>query len=501
MRNTFFLLLLLSFPAFIFAQTHHESIFFADDSYALTVGAKGTLKYLFEEKPIEELTLYGHTDSRGTEAYNLVLAEKRAMAVLAYLQTIGLDTSTVKWAYYGERIPVSDNFSEEGRAQNRRVEIWWTYGDLPPIAMQIATPEVNAPPQDDEVQLDHSYLYQTLRSQLEVQHFEINPQRDTFIVTRDSMIFEFEAHSFAMMEHACKEQVAIDIIEYNTLSDALLGNMQTLSDGRLIHSIGMYNAFATCEGKKVTLKKDKSFKVYVPYDPNNVNIRDVMGFYGERNKTSGEMNWVNPRMLSAQKGYNGFLDSGDYDPLEEEEHKCRFWKGVGVAVAGITHAIMGRNRRYDGKARREQKAKLRKFAQENKGKKLDSLTGAEKAEMTYYVFHSKKFAPANCDIFWKKKRSSFVNFRVKHKATNHATIKLAFKRLRSMISPTKVTAAYTEFNVPRGEAVWVVGMEISSNDLPRLGLKEVITRSGETSISFKETENLNAFVRKLKRIN
>jgi outer membrane protein OmpA-like peptidoglycan-associated protein len=65
----------------------------------------------------------GHTDSIGPEAYNQGLSQSRAKSVRDYLVEGGVDSARLSWTGYGESRPVADNASEEGRAQNRRVEL------------------------------------------------------------------------------------------------------------------------------------------------------------------------------------------------------------------------------------------------------------------------------------------------------------------------------------------------------------------------------------------
>jgi outer membrane protein OmpA-like peptidoglycan-associated protein len=65
----------------------------------------------------------GHTDSVGSAAYNQQLSERRANSVAAYLGTRGVDRSRMVTIGAGKDHPVASNDTEEGRAQNRRVEI------------------------------------------------------------------------------------------------------------------------------------------------------------------------------------------------------------------------------------------------------------------------------------------------------------------------------------------------------------------------------------------
>ncbi|SHH16018.1 outer membrane protein OmpA [Massilia sp. CF038] len=72
---------------------------------------------------LEVIIAVGHTDSKGTDAYNEKLAIRRAESVKAYLQGKGVDANRIYTEGKGEKQPVADNKTDAGRAQNRRVEI------------------------------------------------------------------------------------------------------------------------------------------------------------------------------------------------------------------------------------------------------------------------------------------------------------------------------------------------------------------------------------------
>jgi len=73
--------------------------------------------------PEATLTVTGHADSRGPDAYNQSLGTKRAENTLSYLTGKGISPEKIKTISKGEKEPVSDNTSDEGRAKNRRAEI------------------------------------------------------------------------------------------------------------------------------------------------------------------------------------------------------------------------------------------------------------------------------------------------------------------------------------------------------------------------------------------
>ncbi len=64
----------------------------------------------------------GHTDSRGNAGFNLKLSQRRAESVVKYLVAQGIDAGRMEPRGFGKTVPIADNRTEAGRAQNRRVE-------------------------------------------------------------------------------------------------------------------------------------------------------------------------------------------------------------------------------------------------------------------------------------------------------------------------------------------------------------------------------------------
>ncbi|HBX50171.1 MAG: hypothetical protein A2309_11755 [Bacteroidetes bacterium RIFOXYB2_FULL_35_7] len=76
---------------------------------------------LLNEYPNMHIEIEGHTDNTGTEAFNLKLSLDRANAVASYLQSKKIKKKRMTIKGYGDKKPVADNSTEEGRYKNRRV--------------------------------------------------------------------------------------------------------------------------------------------------------------------------------------------------------------------------------------------------------------------------------------------------------------------------------------------------------------------------------------------
>lgn len=73
-------------------------------------------------RPEMQIEIQGHSDSRGSRAYNFKISERRAKSVSLYLQACGIDESRIRCIGYGPDRPIASNNTADGRARNRRVE-------------------------------------------------------------------------------------------------------------------------------------------------------------------------------------------------------------------------------------------------------------------------------------------------------------------------------------------------------------------------------------------
>jgi len=110
----------------------NEKILFAFSKSDLSDSAKMNLDNLatiLKNNPNTNIEIQGHTDSRGTEEYNMGLSLRRANTVRDYLISQGIDGSRMTVKGYGETAPAYSNDTPEGMAQNRRVEFLITAND------------------------------------------------------------------------------------------------------------------------------------------------------------------------------------------------------------------------------------------------------------------------------------------------------------------------------------------------------------------------------------
>ncbi|WP_312788907.1 OmpA family protein [Sphingobacterium sp.] len=104
---------------------YYAPIQFEFDSSVLKTSSYSTLDKLAKEvrDNNSSVTLDGYASAEGSEAYNMTLSKDRANSVKQYLVNAGVSSSSITANGYGEKNPIASNSTEEGRVQNRRVEI------------------------------------------------------------------------------------------------------------------------------------------------------------------------------------------------------------------------------------------------------------------------------------------------------------------------------------------------------------------------------------------
>jgi OOP family OmpA-OmpF porin len=101
-------------------------VYFDFDKSNIRPDARATLDEavrILKAEPGQIVIAEGHTDSKGTDQYNEALSLRRARAVRDYLIKGGIPANDIKVEGFGESKPVASNETDEGRQQNRRVEL------------------------------------------------------------------------------------------------------------------------------------------------------------------------------------------------------------------------------------------------------------------------------------------------------------------------------------------------------------------------------------------
>lgn len=110
----------------LLAVTFKGDVTFDTNSTVLRPGLQSEINRVagvLNQYPNTLVRVEGHTDNKGTDAYNMDLSNRRATAVKNLLVQRGIADSRIEAVGYGETLPVATNDTEAGRQRNRRVEI------------------------------------------------------------------------------------------------------------------------------------------------------------------------------------------------------------------------------------------------------------------------------------------------------------------------------------------------------------------------------------------
>ena len=104
-----------------------ESVYFGFDEDQPLASERAKMDHFVQvakANPNDTFKLVGNTDAKGSDAYNDDLSKRRVGNVAAYAESQGIPASQMQLDYKGKTDPVSTNDTDQGRADNRRVDIW-----------------------------------------------------------------------------------------------------------------------------------------------------------------------------------------------------------------------------------------------------------------------------------------------------------------------------------------------------------------------------------------
>ncbi len=230
------------------AQTTNFSytVYFNTDQHQLSAEALKILsKALIDLSGAEsyQIKIQSFTDDEGSNAYNQALGQRRADAVLAYFDSLGLATQNAKLNNYGEQKALTDNNTVENRPKNRRVDVY--------------------------IQAVFNENFQSLLSKLnqtQTYSYRISSTKSTCLLTHQGTFLMIPAQAFvhANGNPVAEGEVTLQIQEYYQLSDMLMAGLSTSSNQKLLATGGMLNLKALAQGQELQLAPQKEIGVGMP---------------------------------------------------------------------------------------------------------------------------------------------------------------------------------------------------------------------------------------------
>lgn len=264
------------------AQTTNFSytVYFNTDQHQLSAEAHKILsKTIMDLSGAEsyQIKIHAFTDDEGSNAYNQALGQRRANAVLTYLDSLGLVTQNAKLNNYGEQKALADNSTVENRPKNRRVDVY--------------------------IQAVFSENFQSLLSKLnstQTYSYTISSTKSTCLLTHQGTFLMIPAQAFvtANCSPVNEGEVTLKIEEYYGLSDMLMAGLSTSSNHKLLATGGMINITAVAQGQELQLAPQKEIGVGMPMRKGQFDPAMEL-FLGDKDPHhQGYLNW-NPTQRKA----------------------------------------------------------------------------------------------------------------------------------------------------------------------------------------------------------
>lgn len=218
------------------------------------------------------LVLQGHTDNEGSTSSNLQLSKARVKTIQKQLLAAGVSPERIQTVAYGESRPIATNTTAAGRTCNRRVDVILT-----------TLEDWEAPKKALKATLNHL-------AEARKQDFEVVAGQAQNIVGRGGTHISIPADAFDVPKGT---KVQLKLTEAYKVSDMLINQLSTISNGEFLTTGGMIKLEALANGQAVGLKSGKSLAVNVPTD----NPTKEMMLY-EMEQLEGSTNWINPQPLT-----------------------------------------------------------------------------------------------------------------------------------------------------------------------------------------------------------
>lgn len=512
MKTLFFVNIAILFSVKIIAQQKiTETVYFNHNSYNLTTEAISILEKCYEEikdTNLNTITIIGHTDTDGEDNYNMTLSENRSNSVYRYFILKGINKDKIKTNFFGENKPIAQNYNEEGKQQNRRVEI---------IIEKNTTKSIE-------------------KYEKQAQLFKIASKKDTTLICSEGTLIKIKANSFVFEKTGIpiSDTILISIKEFYKISDIILSNLSTTSNEELLETAGMIHITATANNENCKLKSGETIEIHFPAKK----IDNEMQLFTGTWENESHINWetqitennTNPVLtfVELMPTYRGgeenlyfFLNSNINYPVFARENNISGTVVVNFIIekdGSITNVSVLKD--IGGGCGEEAMRVVKAMPKWNPGKENGVtvrtsfnlpikfvLNGTfykgdgsfkEYSQQLYtdttihkagtevimnYIFYSSELGWINCDKFLNI--SPKINYLVKvDKSIDN--LKIVFDRYKSIMEVKPVNGTYHFNNVPSGEKITIVAIK-SMNDKVYLAVKETETSSTiEKELIFQE---------------
>ncbi len=281
--RTLWLIVLLSCVPLAAQNFAIDTVYFGFDRYQLAPQSKETLDSLivkFVNYPNYYVEIFGHTDSSGTDEYNLKLSELRAREVALYLIDQGVQVERITYEGLGTTKPAASNQTFSGREENRRADIGvlFTNNRAPLPTPPVDTVDVIAVP---IVTIDPLTLIDTIYC--DYAPFAIKSTQSYRLIAPKGSEVLIPANAFATEA----EELTVEFKEMTLSSEYISAPMPLVTNEGPIESPGMVSISFTDGRRPADLVNGVTLQILIPATRRDQNITVYKGTGGARGGRRG----------------------------------------------------------------------------------------------------------------------------------------------------------------------------------------------------------------------
>ena len=268
-------LLPLSISSFFAQSTLQRSVYFDTNKAELKPQGEITLLEVaafLNQHPSFQIQLTGNTDADGNDELNRLLSERRIATVRQFLEQKGINLAKITTFPLGKAQPIADNTTEEGKKQNRRVDIKVSFVEKDPSVFS-------------EKIADLSSLYRELA--IAPQTFKLQTNKDTLIRGEKGTVLLIPKNAFVGVPEGAV--IDFNLKEAYSFSDIIRENLNTMSGDKALQTGGMIYLEARYNAQELTLQES----LKVQFSSKESQLEGMQLFTGERSSAHDEaINWT-----------------------------------------------------------------------------------------------------------------------------------------------------------------------------------------------------------------
>lgn len=485
MKTTTLSVLVFFCSLYSWSQDANYSITFPDNSDQVSQSELNKLGSILKDFPNNSYTvgLIGHTDSDGSESYNLELSKRRAEYINQHLTRLGYRIKSIDWK--GEFQQLNKNQSEAEKLQNRRVELQF-FMDEDGLASGVKS----AGDWHDLPKGNWDLLKLRKYVAPEQDMFCIDNRKDTLIACEEGSLLYFPAYCFE--DYNPMQCVEIRVAEAHHRSDMILAGLNTKSDGDNLQSGGMIRVSAWQNDRELMMKDDKAMSALIPEQNPLDNMRVFLSEDSPVNwrEVDGDAGRVWPFF---QTGFNSFYRNRERN--WQTNQRCRFFFcRIGRAFQSkekrrpLSDSGTFLNPEYEYVMAQDSAMIM---MMEELGMNEDQLydyfqeNQAKARGMNYYAFSSTQLGWINCDFFiGRSLRNLIVSNLVQDDVNISAEINMIFPREDVIMPATGLFKNFSFYNVPKNREVQIIALGVC-NGHPCISLKNDVVAEELSALEFE----------------